>query len=57
MTRLTGTSEPMAQDGVDAHVPWRELSNEAATLPRQPAPTVIHFAPFTDASKDVLWWV
>ncbi len=44
--RLTGISEPMAQDGVDAHVAWRELSNEAATLARQPAPTVIHFARF-----------
>jgi DNA polymerase-3 subunit epsilon len=36
----------MAQDGVDARVAWRELSNEAATLARQPAPTVIHFARF-----------
>jgi DNA polymerase-3 subunit epsilon len=44
--RLTGISEVMAQDGVDAHVAWRELSNEAATLARQPAPTVIHFARF-----------
>jgi DNA polymerase-3 subunit epsilon len=44
--RLTGISERMAQDGVDAHVAWRELSNEAATLARQPAPTVIHFARF-----------
>ena len=44
--RLTGISERMAQDGVDAHVAWRELSDEAATLARQPAPTVIHFARF-----------
>jgi DNA polymerase-3 subunit epsilon len=44
--RLTGISELMAQDGVDAQVAWRELSNEAATLARQPAPTVIHFARF-----------
>jgi DNA polymerase-3 subunit epsilon len=44
--RLTGISERMAQDGVDAHVAWRELSNEAAALARQPAPTVIHFARF-----------
>src|SRR5262245_42213912 len=42
--RLTGISEPMSQDGVDARVAWRELSSEAATLARQPAPTVIHFA-------------
>jgi DNA polymerase-3 subunit epsilon len=27
-------------------VAWRELSNEAATLARQPVPTVIHFARF-----------
>src|SRR6187200_1589224 len=44
--RLTGISERMSQDGVDAHVAWRELSNEAATLSRQPAPTIIHFARF-----------
>ena len=43
VARLTGISERMAQDGVDAHVAWRELSNEAAMLARQPAPTVIHF--------------
>src|SRR5579864_1783961 len=46
VARLTGISERMAQGGVDAHVAWRELSNEAATLARQPAPTVIHFARF-----------
>jgi DNA polymerase III subunit epsilon len=46
VVRLTGISERMAQDGVDAHVAWRELSNEAATLATQPAPTVIHFARF-----------
>jgi DNA polymerase-3 subunit epsilon len=36
----------MAQDVVDAHTVWRELSNEATTLLKQPAPTVIHFARF-----------
>src|SRR5689334_3159566 len=46
VTRLTGISERMSQDGVDAQVAWQELSNEAATLPHQPAPTVIHFARF-----------
>src|SRR5262245_30337814 len=46
VARLTGISERMAQDGVDAHVAWRELFNDAATLTRQPAPTVIHFARF-----------
>jgi len=44
--RLTGISERMAQGGVEADVAWRELSSEAATLVRQPAPTVIHFARF-----------
>src|SRR5262245_22844738 len=44
--RLTGISERMSQDGVVAHVAWRELSSEASTLARQPAPTVIHFARF-----------
>src|SRR5262247_527803 len=39
--RLTGISERMSQAGVDAHVAWRELSSEAATLASQPAPTVI----------------
>ena len=46
VARLTGISERMAQNGVEAPVAWRELSNEAATLARQPAPTVIHFARF-----------
>ena len=46
VARLTGISERMAQDGVDADVAWRELSSDAATLARQPAPTVIHFARF-----------
>ena len=44
--RLTGISERLLLDGVEAHVAWRELSTEAATLARQPAPTVIHFARF-----------
>jgi DNA polymerase-3 subunit epsilon len=46
VARLTGISERMAQDGVDASVVWRELSSEAATFAMQPAPTVIHFARF-----------
>jgi DNA polymerase-3 subunit epsilon len=46
VVRLTGISERMSQDGVDAHVVWRELSSQAASLARQPAPTVIHFARF-----------
>jgi DNA polymerase-3 subunit epsilon len=46
VARLTGISEQMALDGIEAQVAWHELSNEAATLARQPAPTVIHFARF-----------
>ena len=46
--RLTGISDRMSRDGVDAHVAWQELSNEAATLARQPAPAVIHFARFEE---------
>jgi DNA polymerase-3 subunit epsilon len=46
VTRLTGISERMSRDGVDAHLAWRELCSEAARLPRQPAPSVIHFARF-----------
>jgi DNA polymerase-3 subunit epsilon len=44
--RLTGITEKMSQGGVDANAAWRKLSDEAAALPRQPAPTVIHFARF-----------
>jgi DNA polymerase III subunit epsilon len=44
--RLTGISERMAHEGIDAHVAWLELSSEATTLAMQPAPTVIHFARF-----------
>ena len=46
VARLTGISERVAQEGIDAHVAWRELSSDAATFERQPAPTVIHFARF-----------
>jgi DNA polymerase-3 subunit epsilon len=46
VARLTGISDPMARDGVDAQVAWRELSKEAASIETQPAPTVIHFARF-----------
>jgi len=46
VARLTGISEQQAHDGVAAHLAWREVADEAAMLPRQPAPTVIHFARF-----------
>jgi DNA polymerase-3 subunit epsilon len=46
VARLTGITARMAQHGVNAPLAWRELSNAAATLARQPAPTVIHFARF-----------
>ena len=46
VARLTGISDRMAQDGIEAHVAWRELFHDAAALSRQPAPTIIHFARF-----------
>jgi DNA polymerase III subunit epsilon len=46
VARLTGISERMVEDGVDAQVAWRELAGEAASLGRQPAPTIVHFARF-----------
>ena len=46
VARLTGISERIAREGADPNVVWGELSSEAARLPKQPAPTVIHFARF-----------
>jgi DNA polymerase III subunit epsilon len=46
VARITGISEPMMRDGLDARLAWRQLSNQAASLTAQPAPTVIHFARF-----------
>src|SRR5262245_57969870 len=46
VARITGISEPMMRDGVDACLVWRELADDAARLTAQPAPTVIHFARF-----------
>jgi DNA polymerase III subunit epsilon len=46
VSRVTGISERMMRDSVDALAAWRELSKEAAELEPQPAPTVIHYARF-----------
>lgn len=46
VTRITGISARMMRSAVDARHAWRELFDQAAKLPRQPAPTVIHFARF-----------
>ena len=46
VARITGISERMMRDAVDGHRAWRELSDQAASLSHQPAPTVIHFARF-----------
>jgi DNA polymerase-3 subunit epsilon len=46
VTRITGISEPMMQASVDGRCAWRELTDQAASLTQQPAPTVIHFARF-----------
>src|SRR5688572_31975612 len=40
--RITGISEHMLRDAVEVHLVWRELSEQAASLTQQPAPTVIH---------------
>src|SRR6188474_2215125 len=44
--RITGISEPMMRAAVDGRCAWRELTDQAASLEPQPAPTVIHFARF-----------
>ena len=46
VTRITGISEHMMRSAVDGRHAWRELSDQAASLTQQPAPTVIHFARF-----------
>lgn len=46
VTRITGITDPMTRSGLDAREAWRELVADAATLPCQPAPAVIHFARF-----------
>jgi DNA polymerase-3 subunit epsilon len=46
VTRITGLSEHMMRSAVDGRHAWSELSDHAARLTPQPAPTVIHFAQF-----------
>src|ERR671915_2628072 len=46
VARITGISEHMMRAAVDGRCAWRELTDEAASLTQQPAPTVIHFARF-----------
>ena len=46
VARITGISEHMMRSAVDGRCAWRELTDQAASLTRQPAPTVIHFARF-----------
>ena len=46
VVRITGISDRMMQDAVDGSAAWLELSKDAASLTKQPAPTVIHFARF-----------
>src|ERR671910_1437859 len=46
VTRITGISEHMMRTAVDGRHAWHELTDQAASLPQQPAPTVIHFARF-----------
>jgi DNA polymerase III subunit epsilon len=46
VSRITGISEHVMLAAVDGQRVWRELSEQAARLTQQPAPTVIHFARF-----------
>jgi DNA polymerase III subunit epsilon len=46
VSRITGISADMMGSAVDGGHAWRALSDQAATLTQQPAPTVIHFARF-----------
>src|SRR5262245_32547778 len=46
VARITGISGQMMRSAVDGRHAWRELSDQAASLAQQPAPTVIHFARF-----------
>src|ERR687897_1243532 len=46
VSRITGISEHMLRDAVEGHLAWHALSDQAASLAQQPAPTVIHFAQF-----------
>src|SRR5919108_5977623 len=46
VSRITGICEHMMRAAVDRQLAWRALSEQAATLTQQPAPTVIHFARF-----------
>ena len=46
VSRITGISEYMMRAAVDRQLAWRALSDQAASLTQQPAPTVIHFARF-----------
>ena len=48
VTRITGISAHMMRSAVDGRDAWRELSDQSARLPQQPAPTVIHFARFEE---------
>jgi DNA polymerase-3 subunit epsilon len=46
VSRITGISEHMMRSAVDGRHAWSALSDQAASLTQQPAPTVIHFAQF-----------
>src|SRR6187200_2282206 len=46
VARITGISEPIMRSAVEGRCAWRELTDQAASLTQQPAPTVIHFARF-----------
>lgn len=46
VARITGIADRALRAAVEPEAAWRQLAADAARLPRQPAPTVIHFASF-----------
>src|SRR4029450_13615486 len=46
VSRITGVSGHRMRAAGDGRCAWRELTDQAASLPHQPAPTIIHFARF-----------
>jgi DNA polymerase-3 subunit epsilon len=46
VARITGITDVMLAAAAEPAMAWRALAGDAARLPRQPAPTVAHFARF-----------
>lgn len=54
VARITGISETMSRNGVEADAAWRELSSEAARFGERPVPAVAHFARFEEPFLNAL---